>query len=141
MLSAFYSWRFCVSLQWVKVLAKSLPALITVDTEPFKSPWLSDRHVQQYDAVYPQSVINFGCLWDADLSVTSNHQKGEFDSIKKNLKYVKIEGTLKSRGEYATSPAENRPYEAVTIVDKDGDEIQFHTLSISKRMDESLNFE
>lgn len=61
--------------------------------------------------------------------------------MKKNLKYVKIEGTLKSRGEYLISPAEYRPYEAVTLVDNDGDEIHFHTLSISKRMDESLNFE
>ena len=61
--------------------------------------------------------------------------------MKKNLKYVKIEGKLKSRGEYATSPAEYRPYEAVTLVDNDGDEIHFHTLSISKRMDESLNFD
>ncbi len=60
--------------------------------------------------------------------------------MKKNLKYVSIEGALKSKGEYKTSPAEYRPYEAVTIVDKDGDEIHFHTLSISKRMDESLDF-
>ncbi len=60
--------------------------------------------------------------------------------MKKNMKYIKIEGVLKSKGEYITSPAEYRPYEAVTIVDSEGDEIHFHTLSISKRMDESLDF-
>lgn len=60
--------------------------------------------------------------------------------MKKNLKYVKIEGTLKSRGDYIISPSEYRPYGAVTIVDNDGDEIHFHTLSISKRMDSDLNF-
>lgn len=60
--------------------------------------------------------------------------------MKKNLKYVKIEGRLKSRGEYDSSIAEHRPYEAVTIIDNEGDEIHFHTLQISKRMDESLNF-
>ncbi len=60
--------------------------------------------------------------------------------MKKNMKYIKIEGVLKSRGEYCTSPAEYRPYEAVTIVDGEGDEIHFHTLSISKRMDESVDF-
>lgn len=60
--------------------------------------------------------------------------------MKKSLKYIKIEGKLKSRGEYITSAAEYRPYEAVSIIDTDGDEVHFHTLSISKRMDEALDF-
>ena len=66
--------------------------------------------------------------------------KENLSLMKKNLKYVKIEGTLKSRGDYIISPSEYRPYGAVTIVDNDGDEIHFHTLSISKRMDEDLSF-
>lgn len=60
--------------------------------------------------------------------------------MNKNLKYIKIKGTLKSRGEYITTPKEYRPYEAVTIVDSEGDEVHFQTLIISKRMDESLDY-
>lgn len=60
--------------------------------------------------------------------------------MNKNLKYIKIKGTLKSRGEYITNPAEHRPYEAVTLVDSEGDEIHFHSLIFSKRMDDALDY-
>lgn len=60
--------------------------------------------------------------------------------MKKSFKYISIEGTLKSRGEYSTNSTEYRNYEAVTIVDKDGEEVHFHVLSISKRIDESIKY-
>lgn len=60
--------------------------------------------------------------------------------MKDDLKYIKIKGTLKSRGEYITNPAEYRPYDAVTIVDNEGDEIYFHSLVISKRLDDTLDY-
>jgi len=61
--------------------------------------------------------------------------------MKNSLKYIKIKGTLQSRGEYTTDPAEYRPYEAVTIVDDEGEEVHFYTLSMSKRMDDDLDFD
>lgn len=60
--------------------------------------------------------------------------------MNKNLKHIKIKGTLKSRGEYLTADSEFRPYEAVTLVDSEGDEIHFHLLIISKRMDDAIDF-
>ena len=58
--------------------------------------------------------------------------------MKRNLKHIKITGALKSRGEYATASSDYRPYEAVSIVDESGEEVHFHSLSISKRMDEEI---
>lgn len=60
--------------------------------------------------------------------------------MKKSLKYVKIQGTLKARGEFETAYEEYRPYESVTIVDNEGVEVHFTNLSFSKRMDEEVNF-
>lgn len=60
--------------------------------------------------------------------------------MNKNLKHIKIKGTLKSRGEYLTADSEFRPYEAVTLVDSEGDEVHFHSLIISKRMDDSIDY-
>lgn len=54
------------------------------------------------------------------------------------LKYICIEGRITSRGEYITESMEYRPYEAVTIIDNDGDEVHFSMLSISKRMDDLI---
>ena len=60
--------------------------------------------------------------------------------MKKSLKYIKVEGKLKSRGEYLLSSAEYRPYESVTFVDHEGEELHFYSLSFSKRMDDNLDF-
>lgn len=60
--------------------------------------------------------------------------------MNKKLKYIKIKGRLKARGEYLTADAEYRPYEAVTLVDNEGDEIHFHSLIISKRMDDAIDY-
>jgi len=51
------------------------------------------------------------------------------------VEYICIEGRIASRGEYITESMEYRPYEAVTLIDNDGDEVHFSMLSISKRMD------
>ncbi|MEL0616474.1 hypothetical protein V6243_06480 [Cobetia marina] len=59
--------------------------------------------------------------------------------MKKDMKYIKIKGVMTSRGEYNTAPDEHRPYEAVTVVDEDGVRVHFHTLFISKRMDEDVS--
>lgn len=60
--------------------------------------------------------------------------------MNKYLKYIKIKGILKSRGEYITDSAEYRPYDAVTILDSDGEEIHFHSLIMLKRMDDAIDY-
>lgn len=60
--------------------------------------------------------------------------------MKKSLKYIKVEGKLKSRGEHLVSATEYRPYASVTFVDHEGEELHFYSLSFSKRMDDNLDY-
>jgi hypothetical protein len=60
--------------------------------------------------------------------------------MKRGLKYIKIHGRVKSRGEYGMDHPEYRPYQSVTIVDSDGDETHFLALSFPKRLDDILEF-
>lgn len=49
--------------------------------------------------------------------------------MKKELKYIKVTGSIVSRGEYDTNSLEMRPYTAVTIVDDQGEKLYFLRLS------------
>ncbi len=59
--------------------------------------------------------------------------------MKGNMKHINIKGVLKSRGEYRTKSPLYRPYEAVTFIDAEDNEVHFNNLIISKRMDDALN--
>lgn len=59
--------------------------------------------------------------------------------MKKTMKHVTIDGVLKSRGEYFENAA-FRTYEPVSLVDKDGDEVHFYSLAISKRLDDRIAY-
>lgn len=60
--------------------------------------------------------------------------------MKKKLKYIKVNGSIKSKGEYSKTSGVDlyRPYEAVTIVDQEGEELHFNSLIISKRLDDNI---
>lgn len=55
------------------------------------------------------------------------------------LKYIAIKGTLISKGEQRMQSTIYRPYESVSIVDTDGDEVHFRLLTLPKRLDDKVD--
>ena len=61
--------------------------------------------------------------------------------MKQSMQYIKLEGTLRSRGEREAYD-QNRDiygYDNVTIVDKDGREVFFKWLGVPVRLDDAIN--
>ncbi|MFH2093602.1 MAG: hypothetical protein ABIJ31_14685 [Pseudomonadota bacterium] len=61
--------------------------------------------------------------------------------MKNCLKYIKINGKLKSRGDFGHNSSGFRNYNSVTIVEKNGAQVCFQSLGVSEQLDAHMDLD